>query len=60
MAGKGSSPRPIPDKEQFASNWDMVFGNQQEHKKCGRCGQYFVSETAQKAHSHACPQAQPQ
>lgn len=24
MAGKGSTPRPIPDREQFYSNWDDI------------------------------------
>ena len=23
--GKGDTPRPIKDKEQFDKNWDMVF-----------------------------------
>jgi hypothetical protein len=23
--GKGSRPRPIPDKAQFAKNWDAIF-----------------------------------
>jgi hypothetical protein len=23
--GKGSKPRPIPNPEQFRSNWDQVF-----------------------------------
>jgi hypothetical protein len=23
--GKGSRPRPITNKEQFAKNWDMIF-----------------------------------
>ena len=28
--GKGSAPRPIPDRESFESNWDRIFGNKQE------------------------------
>lgn len=23
--GKGSAPRPIPDREKFESNWDKIF-----------------------------------
>ena len=25
MMGKGSTPRPIPDRESFESNWDLIF-----------------------------------
>jgi len=25
MAGKGSTPRPITDRKQFANNWDNIF-----------------------------------
>lgn len=25
MAGKGSSPRPIPNRQQFDNNWDSIF-----------------------------------
>jgi hypothetical protein len=25
MAGKGSAPRPIPNKQQYESNWDNIF-----------------------------------
>ena len=25
MSGKGSTPRPIPDRERFESNWDAIF-----------------------------------
>lgn len=25
MSGKGSKPRPIPDKQKFESNWDKIF-----------------------------------
>jgi hypothetical protein len=24
--GKGSSPRPIPNRKQFEDNWDKIFG----------------------------------
>ena len=26
MAGKGSRPRPIPNREKFESEWDRIFG----------------------------------
>lgn len=31
--GKGSKPRPIPDKEKFQENWDSIFkkGNRNEN-----------------------------
>jgi hypothetical protein len=28
--GKGDSPRPIPDREKFESNWDSIFGKKKE------------------------------
>jgi hypothetical protein len=28
--GKGSKPRPIPNPEQFRSNWDQVFKKKEE------------------------------
>lgn len=28
MSGKGSAPRPIPDRQAFESNWDAIFGKQ--------------------------------
>lgn len=32
--GKGSAPRPIGvSKEQFASNWDVIFGKKKEQPK---------------------------
>lgn len=24
--GKGSAPRPIPDRKKFEENWDRIFG----------------------------------
>ena len=24
--GKGSAPRPIPDRKRFEDNWDKIFG----------------------------------
>jgi len=33
--GKGSVPRPIPDREKFQSNWDAIFKKKEkpEEKK---------------------------
>lgn len=31
--GKGDSPRPIPDREKFESNWDNIFGKKNESNK---------------------------
>jgi len=31
--GKGSKPRPIPNPEQFRSNWDMIFQKKKEEKE---------------------------
>ena len=28
MAGKGSTPRPITDRKQFANNWDNIFNKE--------------------------------
>jgi hypothetical protein len=28
--GKGSKPRPIPNPEQFRSNWDEIFKKKEE------------------------------
>ena len=33
MSGKGSKPRPIPDKEKFESNWDKIFGKPKDKPK---------------------------
>ena len=30
MSGKGSEPRPIPDRKKFDSNWDKIFGKPKE------------------------------
>jgi hypothetical protein len=24
--GKGSTPRPVPNRDQFEKNWDSIFG----------------------------------
>jgi len=57
MAGKGSAPRPIPDQETFASNWDQVFGQAKKQKKCSNCGQYFETDQASNCHQGECPKA---
>jgi hypothetical protein len=31
--GKGSAPRPIPNREEFESNWEKTFGKKKEAKK---------------------------
>jgi len=33
MNGKGSRPRPIPDKKTFAENWDKRFGKREKKKE---------------------------
>lgn len=30
MAGKGSTPRPIPDRETYESNWERIFKDKQK------------------------------
>lgn len=32
MAGKGSSPRPIPNRQQFDTNWDSIFKEKEKKK----------------------------
>lgn len=31
--GKGSAPRPIPDRKRFESNWEKTFGKKAEREK---------------------------
>ena len=33
MSGKGDKPRPISDREQFAKNWDKIFGKKKKDGK---------------------------
>ena len=33
MSGKGSSPRPMPNREQFDKNFDAIFNKHKEDKK---------------------------
>jgi hypothetical protein len=28
--GKGSKPRPIPDRKQYEENWDRIFGKKKQ------------------------------
>jgi len=30
--GKGSSPRPISNKEQFDKNWNLIFGEKKDNE----------------------------
>lgn len=43
MNGKGSAPRPIPDRAKYEENWDRIFRKQCAHEwkdeKCVKCGQ---------------------
>ena len=62
MSGKGSAPRPIPNLETFANNWELAFGNPEnnkskKHKKCSRCGQYFETAQASSECEGVCPEA---
>jgi hypothetical protein len=31
--GKGSKPRPIPNRKQFEDNWEKIFGKKPKEKK---------------------------
>lgn len=33
MSGKGSAPRPIPDRPKFESNWDKIFKGKDNGKE---------------------------
>ena len=41
--GKGSTARPIPDREKYESNWDAIFGKKDKKND----GQREQSETLQ-------------
>lgn len=32
MTGKGSTPRPIPDREKYESEFDRIFGKREKKK----------------------------
>ena len=32
MTGKGSTPRPIPDRKKYESEFDRIFGNREKKK----------------------------
>jgi hypothetical protein len=54
---KGSTPRPIPNREQYNNNFDAIFGNQRkpEYKKCEHCGGYWESKNLGRNHECPCP-----
>ena len=31
--GKGSAPRPIPDRKKFEDNWDRIFKKKEQPKE---------------------------
>ena len=33
MAGKGSSPRPMPDRDRFDTNFDAIFGKDKKQNE---------------------------
>jgi hypothetical protein len=33
MTGKGSTPRPIPDREKYESEFDRIFGKREKKKE---------------------------
>ena len=33
MSGKGSRPRPIPNRDKFDEAWDNIFGSKSKTKK---------------------------
>jgi len=33
MSGKGSAPRPMPNREKFESNFDAIFRNKEKKPK---------------------------
>lgn len=52
MNGKGDTPRPIPDWDQYAKNWDAVFG-----KKPERSVQFCRTHCGKKCQCWATAQA---
>ena len=54
---KGSTPRPIPNREQYNNNFDAIFGNHRkpEYKKCEHCGNYWESKNPGRNHECPCP-----
>jgi len=58
MAGKGSAPRPIPNRKQYEDNYDAIF-SKRTPKKCGKCGQFWESTTPGRDHESVCPQTPP-
>jgi len=41
--GKGSAPRPIPDKKTYEQNWNRIFS------RCSDCGKKLVQDSV-----HTC------
>jgi hypothetical protein len=37
--GKGSAPRPIPNRDQFRDNWDKIFGKKDPKEQPKNPGQ---------------------
>lgn len=67
MSGKGSSPRPIPNRQQYEDNFDAIFGKSKaaplntpstladtKPVKCEHCGQFWSTDTLSKNHC-ICP-----
>jgi len=36
MTGKGSRPRPIPDRKKYESEFDRIFGKRKKKKETGK------------------------
>ncbi len=52
---KGSTPRPIPNREQFESNFDAIFGKPKtQYKKCEHCGNYWETDNPGRNHECVC------
>lgn len=56
MSGKGSSPRPIPNRDQYEANFDKIFGKKKEpeYVKCEKCGNFWETDTLSKNHMCEC------
>lgn len=42
-AGKGSTPRPIQDREAFERNWERIFGSRTENDRSTDEGKVHAS-----------------
>jgi len=56
MSGKGSSPRPIPNQQQYEENFDRIFGKKKkpEYVKCEKCGNFWETDTVGNNHDCEC------